>query len=312
MTCPRGFRELARDAVDWMADYLAGVEHYPVLARVRPGDLKASPSRAPRPKRPRTWPGVLQDFEDLVLPGITHWNHPSFHGYFAVTGSGPGILGEMLAATLNVNAMVWRSSPAGTELEEHVLGWIREFLGLPKAYFGVIQDTASSSSLVALAAARQRAYPEVRRRGSSGSPGRIYASVEAHSSIDKAGVTLGFGLEGVRKIPVDERLPDGSRRPARRHRGGPGRGDPPRGRGGHGGDHLHLEPGPGSGHRPGGPGPRPLAARGRGLRRRRRVGAGTPAALRGWEEADSIVFNPTSGSSPRWTARCSTRGTRVS
>jgi aromatic-L-amino-acid decarboxylase len=201
---PEQFRELARGAVDWMADYLAGVEHYPVLARVRPGEVKGS-LPASMPEEGEDMAAVLQDFEDLIVPGITHWNHPSFHGYFAVTGSAPGILGEMLASTLNVNAMVWRSSPAGTELEEHVLGWIRDFLGLPEAYFGVIQDTASSSSLVALAAARQRAYPEVREAGLFGLPrGRIYASVEAHSSIEKAGVTLGFGLEGVRKIPADD------------------------------------------------------------------------------------------------------------
>ena len=201
---PEDFRVQAHAAVDWMADYLAGVEHYPVLARVRPGDLKAAlPASAP--EEAEDMAHVLQDFEDLIVPGITHWNHPSFHGYFAVTGSAPGILGEMLASTLNINAMVWRSSPAGTELEEHVLGWIRAFLGLPEDYFGVIQDTASSSSLVALAAARQRAYPEVRETGLSGLPrGRIYASREAHSSIEKAGITLGFGLEGVRKIPVDD------------------------------------------------------------------------------------------------------------
>jgi aromatic-L-amino-acid/L-tryptophan decarboxylase len=200
---PESFRALAREAVDWMADYLAGVEHYPVLAPVRPGDLRrALPGAAPEGPEPIS--DVLRDFEELVLPGITHWNHPSFHGYFAVTGSGPGILGEMLAATLNVNAMVWRSSPAGTELEEHVLAWIRQMLGLPDAFFGVIQDTASTSSLVALAAARQRAYPEIRSAGMFGLPrGRIYASVEAHSSIEKACITLGFGQEGMRKIPTD-------------------------------------------------------------------------------------------------------------
>jgi len=201
---PEAFRDLAHSVVDWMADYLAGVEHYPVLARVRPGELRAAlPASAP--EEAEDMAQVLQDFEELVLPGITHWNHPSFHGYFAITGSAPGILGEMLASTLNINAMVWRSSPAGTELEEHVLGWIRAFLGLPDDYFGVIHDTASSSSLVALAAARQRAYPEVRNEGLFGlPPGRIYASQEAHSSIEKAGITLGFGHQGVRKIPVDE------------------------------------------------------------------------------------------------------------
>ncbi len=201
---PDSFRALAREAVDWMADYLAGVERYPVLAQVRPGDLKrALPQVAP--ESPEALEAVLRDFEALVLPGITHWNHPSFHGYFAVTGSGPGILGEMLASTLNVNAMVWRSSPAGTELEEQVLGWIRQMLGLPEPFFGVIQDTASSASLVALAAARQQAFPSVRTEGLFGLPrGRVYASVEAHSSIEKAVITLGMGQEGIRKIPTDD------------------------------------------------------------------------------------------------------------
>jgi aromatic-L-amino-acid/L-tryptophan decarboxylase len=203
---PEEFRARAREAVDWMADYLAGVERYPVLAQVRPGDLRAAlPPSAP--EGPESVEAILADFERLVMPGITHWNHPSFHGYFAVTGSAPGILGEMLAATLNVNAMVWRSSPAGTELEEHVLQWIRELLGLPGDFFGVIQDTASSSSLVALAAARQRAWPEARARGLFGLPrGRVYASVEAHSSIEKAVITLGMGHDGIRKIPADDRF----------------------------------------------------------------------------------------------------------
>ncbi len=203
---PEEFRARAREAVDWMADYLAGVEDYPVLARVRPGDLRAAlPASAP--EGPEPVEEILADFERLVVPGITHWNHPSFHGYFAVTGSAPGILGEMLAATLNVNAMVWRSSPAGTELEEHVLQWIRELLGLPGDFFGVIQDTASSSSLTALAAARQRAWPEARTQGLFGLPrGRVYASVEAHSSIEKAVITLGLGHDGIRKIPTDDRF----------------------------------------------------------------------------------------------------------
>lgn len=200
---PEAFRILAREAVDWMADYLGGVESLPVLAQVRPGDLR----RALPPSAPASGEAVadiLADFETKILPAVTHWNHPSFHGYFAITGSAPGILGEMLAAALNVNAMVWRSSPAGTELEAHVLDWIREMLGLPAGLFGVIEDTASSSSLVALAGARQRAWPEARAAGLFGlPPGRIYLSEQAHSSIEKAVITLGLGQEAVRSIPVD-------------------------------------------------------------------------------------------------------------
>jgi len=200
---PEDFRREARRVVDWIADYLAEVERYPVLARVRPGELReALPERPPETGEPMG--EVLDDFERFVLPAVTHWNHPSFHGYFAVTGSGPGILGEMLSAALNINAMVWRSSPAGTELEEHTLDWLRDMLGLPDGFQGVLNDTASVSSLSALAAAREAAYPESRERGLFGlPPGRIYCSAEAHSSIDKAGIALGFGLDGVRRIETD-------------------------------------------------------------------------------------------------------------
>lgn len=156
------------------------------------------------PERPESLDDALSDFREIVLPGITHWNHPGFFGYFSISGSGPGILGEMIAAALNVNAMVWRSSPAATELEEVVADWLRRWLGLPPTFDGVINDTASSSTLHALAAAREVAYPEVRAGGLFGAPhGRIYASEQAHSSVEKAVVTLGFGREGFRTVPTD-------------------------------------------------------------------------------------------------------------
>lgn len=203
---PEAFRYHGRAAIDWVADYLARVEHLPVLAQIEPGALQgALPPDPPLLGEPME--ALLASFEAQIVPAVTHWNHPSFHGYFAITGSGPGILGELLASALNVNAMVWRTSPAGTELEAHVLGWIRGLLGLPKGWFGVIQDTASSSSLVALAGARARAYPTVREGGMFGlEPGRMYTSTEAHSSIDKAAIALGFGTQGIRKIPVDGRF----------------------------------------------------------------------------------------------------------
>jgi aromatic-L-amino-acid decarboxylase len=186
-----------------MTGYLAEVEHLPVLAQVHPGELRAGLPALP-PEEAEAMEAILRDFREAILPAVTHWNHPSFHGYFAVTGSGPGIVGEMLSATLNVNAMVWRSSPAGTELEAHVLDWFRGMLGLPEGFAGVIQDTASTSSLVALAAARHRAWPEARVQGLFGlPPGRVYVSEEAHSSIEKAVLTLGLGQEAVRKIPTD-------------------------------------------------------------------------------------------------------------
>ncbi len=197
------FERRGRELVEWIGAYLEEVEDLPVLARVRPGDLR----RALPPEAPilgESMDAILEDFRTLVLPGVTHWNHPAFHGYFAVTGSGPGILGELLAAALNVNAMVWRTSPAGTELEEHVLRWLADLLGLGEGFGGVIQDTASTSSFVALAAARQRAFPEVRAEGLAGlPPGRVYASEEAHSSIEKAVVALGLGRRGYRAIPTD-------------------------------------------------------------------------------------------------------------
>ncbi len=200
---PDEFREWGRAAVDWIADYLESVDVYPVLARVHPGQIRARlPDRAP--EKPEPFEEIFEDFNDLIIPGITHWNHPGFQAFFAVTGSGPGILGELLAAALNVNAMIWESSPAGTELELHVLDWLRELLGLPEEFVGVIQDTASTSTLVALSAARHRLFPEARDQGLFGlPPSRIYASEEAHSSVEKAAIVLGLGRGGLRRIAVD-------------------------------------------------------------------------------------------------------------
>jgi aromatic-L-amino-acid decarboxylase len=150
-------------------------------------------------------PRILEDVERLIVPGLTHWNHPGFFAYFSISASAPGILGELLAAAFNVNAMLWKTSPVATELEAVTLDWLRQMLGLPPGLFGVIQDTASASTLVALTAARE-AVPglEARRRGLVGQARlRMYASEEAHSSVEKAGLVLGIGQEGLRKIPVD-------------------------------------------------------------------------------------------------------------
>lgn len=202
---PEEFRRHAHAVVDWMADYLANVGEYPVLAPVQPGDVAA---RLP-PSAPETGEAMddmLRDFRDVILPGVTHWNHPDFFAYFAITGSGPGILGEMLAAALNTNAMLWRTGPAQTELEERTLDWLRQLLGLPQGFHGTIQDTASISTLVAIAAAREAAGLGIREEGMSGRALprlRVYASEEVHSSIDKAGITLGIGMAGTRKIATD-------------------------------------------------------------------------------------------------------------
>ena len=192
--------------MEWIHEYLTGVERLPVLPALRPGDVRAA--LQPRaPDRGEAMGTVLDDFRDIVVPGINHWNHPAFFGYFSITGSGPGILGEMLTAALNVNAMVWRSSPAATELEEVTTEWLAELLGLPPTFEGVINDTASSSTLYALAAAREVAYREAHRDGLFGQPpGRVYASEEAHSSVEKAVLTLGLGSRGYRRIPSDEQF----------------------------------------------------------------------------------------------------------
>jgi aromatic-L-amino-acid decarboxylase len=205
---PEEFRRHAHAVVDWMADYFRDVEKYPVLARVQPGETAAKlPEHAP--ERPEPMDAILRDFDRTVMPGITHWNHPDFFAYFAISGSGPGVLGEMLAAALNVNAMVWRSGPSPTELEERALDWLRQMMGLPAEFRGHIQDTASISSLTAIATAREEAGLRIREEGMSGRDLprlRLYCSEEAHSSIEKAGITLGIGRTGTRRIPTDDRF----------------------------------------------------------------------------------------------------------
>lgn len=198
------FRRFGHQLVEWIAEYLAGIERYPVLARVRPGEIRERLPAHP-PREGESLEVILRDFEQILLPGITHWNHPGFMAYFAITGSGPGILGELLSAALNVNAMLWRTSPAATELEQVVLDWVRQMLGLPPEFEGIIYDTASIASLCALAAAREAAGLNVREEGLAGLPRlRLYASEEAHSSIEKGAIVLGLGRAGVRKIPTDD------------------------------------------------------------------------------------------------------------
>jgi aromatic-L-amino-acid decarboxylase len=200
---PEEFRRFGHQAVDWVADYLAGVGRYPVLARTEPGAIRSALPVAP-PRGPESMEAILADFQSTVVPGITHWNHPAFFAYFAITGSGPGILGELLASALNVNGMLWKTSPAATELEEGVLDWLRQMVGLPAGLFGIIMDTASVASLCAMAAAREATDPRLREQGMVGGPRlRVYTSEQAHSSIEKAALVLGVGRQGVRKIPVD-------------------------------------------------------------------------------------------------------------
>lgn len=200
------FRQYGKQLIDWIADYLENDDRPPVLSRVKPGEVKAQLPAAP-PARPEEFDAVLADFNDIILPGITHWNQPGFLAYFGITGSMPGILGELLAAGLNVNGMLWRTSPAATELEEVVLDWLRQMVGLPPAFEGVIMDTASISSMIAVAAAREALNLRIRQEGMAGRSDlprlTMYTSEQSHSSIEKAGLVLGIGQANVRKIEVD-------------------------------------------------------------------------------------------------------------
>jgi len=202
------FRRSGHLLVEWIADYLDHSDRYPVLSRVQPGAITAAlPDAAP--EDPESFEAIMADFERVLVPGLTHWNHPGFMAYFAITGSPPGVLADFLSAALNQQAMLWRTSPAATELEAVTLGWLRRLIGLPVTFEGVIYDTASIATLHALVAAREAAVEQVRRKGLAGRTGvpalRVYCSDQTHSSIDKAVITIGLGHESLRKIPSDDR-----------------------------------------------------------------------------------------------------------
>jgi aromatic-L-amino-acid/L-tryptophan decarboxylase len=204
---PATFRAAAHAVVDLMADYLSTIEERAVFPPIEPGSLRPEfPGEAP--DAPEALDRILADYERLIPLAATHWQHPGFMAYFPTTASGPGILGEMLTAVLGQNPMLWRTSPIGTELEEVVVDWLRIALGLPDGFDGLLTDTASTSSLIALAAAREAAGLDVAARGLAGREDvpavRVYASREAHSSIEKACMTLGIGREGLVRIPVDQ------------------------------------------------------------------------------------------------------------
>jgi aromatic-L-amino-acid decarboxylase len=216
---PEQFRKYGYQVIDWIADYLAHPERYPVLSQVSPGQIKNAVPASP-PDAAESMDLILADLDRIVTPGMTHWNHPAFFAYFAISGSAPGILAEALSAAFNVNAMMWRTSPAATELEEVTLDWLRQLLGLSSNFSGVIYDTASISSLCAIAAAREAVpgFP-VREEGLGWTPPRepgsslpshfrlrLYCSEHAHSSIDKSAITLGLGQAGLRKIPTDNKF----------------------------------------------------------------------------------------------------------
>ncbi|MFN2454414.1 MAG: aspartate aminotransferase family protein [Pyrinomonadaceae bacterium] len=201
------FRRYGHEIIDWISDYLENMERYPVLAPVRPNEFREKiPAAAPA--HGESMEAILADVNDLVAPALTHWNHPSFFAYFSISASAPGIFGELLAAAFNVNQMLWRTAPAATELEEVSLAWLRQMLGLPDEFQGIIYDTASISTMHAIAAARENLDLQIRERGMSGREAlpllRVYASEQAHSSIEKALIALGLGQNSLCKIPTDE------------------------------------------------------------------------------------------------------------
>ncbi len=198
------FRRHAHAFVDWMADYLADVERYPVRAQVKPGAITAQLGAAP-PEHGEPMEKIFADFTSVVLPGITHWQHPSFFAYFPANASPPSVLAEMLTATLGAQCMLWQTSPAATEMETRVLEWLRQMIGLPAGFTGVIQDSASGATLCAILTARERATGW--RANDEGvdavGPLRVYCSTETHSSIEKDVKIAGLGRQSLRKIPVD-------------------------------------------------------------------------------------------------------------
>jgi aromatic-L-amino-acid decarboxylase len=200
------FRAALHHAAEWAADYRSGLEQRAISPLGKPGDVAANFSSS-IPMLPTPIENVMADFERLILPNLVHWGHPAFVGYFGSTTTAPGILGEMMAAVLNVSAMTWATSPAATELEGVVLRWLREMLQLPEEFFGVVYDTASVATLHALAAARESLPLNIRALGLSGRNElprlRIYASDQAHSSIVKAAITLGIGEVNVKRIDSD-------------------------------------------------------------------------------------------------------------
>jgi aromatic-L-amino-acid decarboxylase len=198
------FRRAGHEVTDWIADYLRDIRDLPVLPRVEPGIVRGSlPNSAPETGEPID--SILEDFRNIIVPANTQWNHPSFHAYFSVSASGPGILAEALTAALNVNHMVWKASPAGSELELVTLDWLRQWLELPADFFGMILDTASISTMHALIAARDFVDPECRTRGSRGDL-VVYTSEQAHSSVEKGAIAIGIGQNNVRKILVDDQF----------------------------------------------------------------------------------------------------------
>src|ERR1700719_4369398 len=204
-TPPEVFRKQLHQLAAWIADFRERLGDLRVAPNDKPGAIRAAlPSQPPENAEP--FEEILADIDRLIVPGMVHWNHPVFLAYFGWPQTGPGILGEIATAPLNVNAMTWRTSPAATELETLVVDWLRQWMGLPKDFGGVVYDTASIGIMHALAVAREEAAPSTRKLGLAGRNlprFRIYTSDQAHSSVEKAAIALGLGEENVQRVPTD-------------------------------------------------------------------------------------------------------------
>jgi aromatic-L-amino-acid decarboxylase len=200
------FRKRAHELADWMADYFEQIEEYPVKSKALPGDIyKQLPENPPQNKE--SFDQMMDDLNKIIMPGITHWQSPHFHAYFPANSSYPSVLGEMITSALGTQCMIWETSPAAAELEEKVMDWLKKMMGLPSSFHGVIQDTGSTATLVALLSAREKISQfSINSNGFSKLKYRIYCSTEAHSSIEKGVKMAGFGKENLVKIKVDSTL----------------------------------------------------------------------------------------------------------
>jgi len=200
------FRKHGHQVVDWVADYLENIEQYPVKSQVNPGDIAAALPMLP-PEQGEPFEQLLSDVEEKILPGITHWQHPNFHAYFNANGSYASILAELITAAIGAQCMIWETSPAAAELEERVMEWLINMSGLSQNWDGVIQDTASTGTLVSILTAREKITRfNINNRGFSNEKLRIYCSAQTHSSIDKSVKIAGIGLDNLVKIPVDDQM----------------------------------------------------------------------------------------------------------
>jgi len=197
------FRKFGHEFVDWVVDYLDSVEKYPVRAQIKPGEIiNRLPDSAPVVGE--SMEDIFKDFQEIILPGMTHWQHPSWFAYFPANNSPPSVLAELLTAGMGAQCMIWETSPAAAELEERVLDWLRRMLGLPEGMEGVIQDTASTTTMVALLTAREKATEFKTNREGIHEKLFVYVSEEAHSSVEKGAKIAGYGKDNIRRIPVDE------------------------------------------------------------------------------------------------------------